>query len=142
LFGWLRPTSSNLFRDGGDDDFQQVLPAGAFEADGQFAGDELRADGQHQHQPPGEHNGGVEFENPYCQKIISSGLRRMTGLRSLDSVFDRGAGEPCHDETRDDKSEQTGQQPLPMTVADNIKASDGDSGPQQQAAEKPERRPL
>jgi hypothetical protein len=29
---------------------------------------------------PHVNNGGVEFEKPYCQKMISSGLRRMAGL--------------------------------------------------------------
>jgi hypothetical protein len=31
---------------------------------GKFARDEFRADGQHEHQSPGEHDGGVEFEKP------------------------------------------------------------------------------
>jgi hypothetical protein len=31
---------------------------------GQFARDEFRPDGEHEHQCPGEHDGRVEFEKP------------------------------------------------------------------------------
>ena len=54
----------DLFLDAGDDDFQKVLPAGTFQIRGKFARDEFRADGQHEHQSPREHDGGVELEKP------------------------------------------------------------------------------
>ena len=60
--GWLQADLFDLFLDAGDDDFQKVLPAGTFQVRGKFARDEFRADGQHEHQPPGEHNGAVELE--------------------------------------------------------------------------------
>ena len=83
----------------------------------------------------------LSLKNPCCQKMISSGLRRMAGLlrRAVVAVH-RRAGKPRHDETRDDKSEQTRQQPLPMTARDKIKSSQGNARPQQQAAEEPKRR--
>ena len=41
---FLRMTEAHFFDlllDGQDDDFEQVLPAGTFQADGKFAGDEF-----------------------------------------------------------------------------------------------------
>src|SRR5664279_4601607 len=55
----------------------------------------------------------LSLNKPYCQKMISSGLRCMicllcqwTGLFGL-------AGESCHDQPCDEKPEQTGQHALP-----------------------------
>ena len=68
--------------------------------------------------------------NPYCQKMIWSGLRRMTVLRRWSVVVsERRAGKPRRDEPRYGKSEHTCQQPLPMTVRDNIEPADDDSCP-------------
>src|SRR5450432_3335457 len=81
----------------------------------------------------------LSLRNPCCQKIIWSGLRRMTGLRcSRVMIFDRRAGQPGHDETCDDKSEQTGQQPPPIAAAEKVKAGERDDHAQKHAAEKPE----
>ena len=49
----------------------------------------------------------LSLRNPCCQKIISSGLRRMAGLLCRASlVFDRRAGQPRHDEACQDKSKR------------------------------------
>jgi len=56
------------------------------------------------------------------------------------AVFDRWTGKPRHDEMRDGKSKETQKQPLPMTTRDNIKSTEDDTSPQQQAAQKPQRR--
>src|SRR5271157_5467653 len=81
--------------------------------------------------------------NPCCQKIISSGLRRIAGLRCPGvAMFDRRAGQPLHDEACQDKANETQQPPLPILAPDKIKSSQGKAHPQQHAAEEPKRRPL
>src|SRR5664279_1504766 len=83
----------------------------------------------------------LSLKNPSCQKIISSGLRRMAGLLSRGAgAFDRRAGQPRHKKTREDKSEETQQQSLPMTEPDEIEAGQGNAHPQKQAANEPKRR--
>ena len=57
-------------------------------------------------------------------------------------VFSGRPGQPRHDQARHDKSEETQQQPLPMTARNKIKSSQGNAHPQQQAAEEPKRRPF
>src|SRR5271169_772683 len=81
----------------------------------------------------------LSLRNPCCQKIISSGLRRIAGLRSLGIVvFDRRAGQPLHNEACQDKAKQTQQPPLPILAPDKIKYRQGSARPQQHAAEEPE----
>src|ERR1017187_1971805 len=83
----------------------------------------------------------LSLRNPCCQKIISSGLRRMAGLRCRAVlVFSRRPGQPGHDQACHDKSKETQEQPLPMTARDKVKSSQGNAHPQQQAAEEPQRR--
>src|ERR1035437_7043248 len=83
----------------------------------------------------------LSLKNPCCQKINWSGLRRMVNLLHLGvAVFNRCAGQPHYDDSRDDKSEQTGHQPLPISTPDKIKSSEHDAHPQHHAAEKPKRR--
>src|SRR5665647_3314919 len=53
----------------------------------------------------------LSFKNPCCQKIISSGLRRMANL----------LGQPCHDLARHDKTQQARQPALPIATRRNIK---------------------
>src|SRR5271169_2448446 len=85
----------------------------------------------------------LSLRNPSCQKIISSGLRRITGLRCPGVMaFDRQAGQPLHDEACQDKADETKQPPLPMLAPDKIKSRQGNAHPQQQAGEEPRRRPL
>jgi hypothetical protein len=80
---------------------------------------------------------------PCCQKIISSGLSRMAGLFRLQvAIFDRRAEMVRDEMAGHDKSEQAGQQPLPMTTGDKIKSGQGKDRSQQQAAEKQTRRPF
>src|ERR1017187_4115743 len=55
-------------------------------------------------------------------------------------MFDWRAGQPHHDDSRDDKSEQTNDQPKPISTPDKIKSTEHDAHPQQYAAEKPKRR--
>src|SRR5579872_2814369 len=63
----------------------------------------------------------LSLRNPSCQKIISSGLRRTADLRRSGVVeFDRWAGQPLHDETRQDKAEETQQPSLPILAPDKI----------------------
>jgi len=45
-----------------------------------------------------------------------------------------------HNESRDNKSKQTGHQPLPISASDKIEPGEDNAHPQQHAAEKPERR--
>jgi hypothetical protein len=52
-------------------------------------------------------------------------------------LFDWRAGQPHHDETRDDKSEQTYHQSHPISATDKIKPGENKTHPQQLAAEKP-----
>src|ERR1017187_135550 len=83
----------------------------------------------------------LSLKNPCCQKINWSGLRRMTNLLHCRvRMFDRRAGQPHHDDSRDDKSEQTNDDPLPISTPDKIKASEHDAHPHHHAAEKPNRR--
>src|ERR1019366_5793053 len=80
--------------------------------------------------------------NPCCQKIISSGLRRIAGLRCPGVVmFDRRAGQPLHDEPCQNKAKQTQQPSLPILAPDEIKSRQRTAHPQQHAAEEPQRRP-
>src|ERR1022692_1493719 len=76
----------------------------------------------------------LSLRNPCCQKIISSGLRRMTGLLCPVSWLFHRSGEPCHDNACHEKSKQADQQPLPMTVRDKIETSQDDGHSQQSAA--------
>src|SRR5271166_2402018 len=81
--------------------------------------------------------------NPCCQKIISSGLRRIAGLRCPGvAMFDRRAGQPLHGEACQDKAKQTQQPPLPILAPDKIKSRQGNARPKQHAAEEPQRRAL
>ena len=50
----------------------------------------------------------------------------MTGLqrRVVVVVFDQRCGEPHYDETRDDKAEQCGHQPLPVVTRDEKQATE------------------
>ncbi len=52
----------DLFADIGHHDFEQALPARDMHLAGEIARDEFGAHGQHQHQHPGRHDGGVELE--------------------------------------------------------------------------------
>ena len=70
----------------------------------------------------------LSLKNPCCQKMISSGLRRMAGhLRRGAAVPDRRAGKPRHDQPRDDEAEQTRQQPVPTTARDEIEPGQDDA---------------
>src|SRR5664280_3728851 len=83
------------------------------------------------------------LNNPYCQKIISSGLRRIFGLLYRDALVISGRpGQPRHHQARDDKSNETKQQPLPLTARNEVKSGERTAHPQQQAAEEPKRRLL
>jgi hypothetical protein len=62
LRGFLQADLFDLVLDGGDDDLQQVLPAGTLQAPGQSARNEQRANDQHQHQAPGKQDGRVKLE--------------------------------------------------------------------------------
>src|SRR5580704_2464414 len=85
----------------------------------------------------------LSLRNPCCQKIISSGLRRIAGLLCRGSlVSSRRTGQPPRDEACQDKAKETQQPPLPMLAPDKIKSRQGNAHPQQQAAEEPKRRPL
>src|ERR1017187_5592298 len=75
----------------------------------------------------------LSLRNPCCQKIIWSGLRRMNGLLGYwVVVLDPRAGQSHHDESRDDESDQTRHQPLPVPAPDKIKSSEDKTHPQQQ----------
>jgi hypothetical protein len=50
--------------DAGDDDFQQVLPAGTFRSDGKSARDEFEPTTSTSINPHVKQDGGVEFEKP------------------------------------------------------------------------------
>src|SRR5665213_1031275 len=64
--------------------------------------------------------------NQCCQKIISSGLRRIAGLRGRRVViFERRAGQALHDEACQDKAKQTQQPSLPIFAPDKIKSRQG-----------------
>src|SRR5664280_516760 len=83
------------------------------------------------------------LNNPYCQKIISSGLRRISGLLYRDALVSSGRpGQPRHRQARHDKSDETQQQPLPVTAGNQVKSDQGNAHPQHQAAEEPKRRLL
>jgi hypothetical protein len=43
---------------------KKILPAGTLQFGGKIARDELRTDGEHDHQTPGEDDGAIEFEKP------------------------------------------------------------------------------
>src|ERR1035437_1888580 len=80
------------------------------------------------------------LNNPYCQKIISSGLRRISGLLYREALVISGRpGQPRHHQARHDKSDETKQQPLPVTAGNKVKSGQGNAHPQQQAAEEPKR---
>src|ERR1039458_9769663 len=81
----------------------------------------------------------LSLKNPCCQKIIWSGLRRMAGLLCCGvRTFDQRARQPHHDVSRDAKSEQAYDQPLPIPAPDKIKSKQDHAHPQQHAAEKPQ----
>jgi hypothetical protein len=83
------------------------------------------------------------LKKPYCQKMISSGLRRMSRLLNWGGVmFDPQADKPRHNEARDDESGETRQQPIPTAARYEIDPGQDDPSAQQKAAEKPERRPF
>src|SRR5664279_1066135 len=83
------------------------------------------------------------LNNPYCQKIISSGLRRISGLLCRAALVISGRpGQPRHYQASDDKSDETEQQPLPLTARNKVKSGERDAHPQQKAAEEPKRRLL
>ena len=110
---------------------------------GKFARDEFRTDGQHQHQPPGEHDGGVEFEKAVLPEDDIVGAKMHDGPPApWRLVFSRRPRQPRYDDARHDKSEEAQQQPLPMTARDKIKAGQRNAHAQQQTAEKPKRRPF
>src|ERR1700733_6958931 len=85
----------------------------------------------------------LSLRNPCCQKIISSGLRRIAGLRWPGVVvFDRRAGQPLHDEACQDKAKETQQPPLPILAPDKIKSHQRNVHPKHHAADEPKRWPL
>src|SRR5450830_1458161 len=55
----------------------------------------------------------LSLKNPCCQKIISSGLRRMASLRC----------QARHDQSRHHKTEQTTHHALPVVARDDVKTS-------------------
>ena len=57
-------------------------------------------------------------------------------------VLTRWPRQPRHREARHDESEETQQQSLPISACDNVEAGERNADAQQQAAEKPERRPF
>ena len=135
-----RPTSWICLLDAGDEDLQQVLPARTLRSLDNLCVIEHRADDQHEHQRPGEDDGRVELENPYCQKMISSGVRRMAGLRSRRPGRRRGGRSARSRRNARDQAEQAGQQALPMAAATPDRTRPAQTHPQQQAAEQPQRR--
>src|SRR4030042_6931926 len=62
----------------------------------------------------------LSLRNPCCQKIISSGLRRMAGLLCQVSWLFHRPGEPRHDKARNDKSKEAQQQTLPMPHGNKV----------------------
>src|SRR5580704_9729259 len=80
--------------------------------------------------------------NPYCQKIMSSGLRRMTASGSRRSLLSSRAGQPRHDEARHDKAQEARHQPLPASVRHEVEAGQGNAHPHDETAEEPQRRRL
>jgi hypothetical protein len=57
-------------------------------------------------------------------------------------MFDWRARQPHHAESRDDKSQETRHQPLPISAPGKIESNEDKTHPQQQAPGKPERRML
>src|SRR5208337_3793123 len=85
----------------------------------------------------------LSLRNPCCQKIISSGLRRIAGLRCPGVVvFAQRAGQPLHDKACQDEAKETQQPPFPILAPDKIKSHQRNAHPKQNAAEEPKRRPL
>src|ERR1035438_2866594 len=85
----------------------------------------------------------LSLKKPCCQKINWSGLRRMTGLLHRKAgMFDWRARQPHHAESRDDKSQETRHQTLPISAPDKIESNENKTHPEQQASEKPEGRTL
>src|SRR5690554_322362 len=75
-------------------------------------------------------------KSPCSQKIISSGLRRMGYLRRQARAF---AGEARHQRTREQKTDQARDNPLPLVTSNQIKPADRHAHPQDKAGEEPER---
>src|SRR5674476_477355 len=69
----------------------------------------------------------LSFKNPCCQKIISSGLRRMANL----------LGQPCHDLARHDKTQQARQPALQIATRRNIKPGQRQPHAQQPTGQQP-----
>src|ERR1035437_690228 len=69
----------------------------------------------------------LSLKNPCCQKIISSGLRRMANLM----------GQPCHDLARHDKTQQARQPALPIATRRNIKPGQRQPHAQQPTGQQP-----
>src|SRR5580700_2497234 len=85
----------------------------------------------------------LSLTNPCCQKIISSGLRRMAGLECRAGlVLLRRPRQQRHGQARHDKSQETRQQSLPAVARDEVKSKQRNAHPHQQAAEEPKRRQL
>ena len=64
----------------------------------------------------------------------------MAGLLRCEVLlFDRRAGQPHQDNTRDDKSEQTNNQPPPIPATNKIKSSENNAHPRKHTREKPKR---
>ena len=79
----------------------------------------------------------LSLKNPCCQKIDLVGTKAHGWPPALRVRWVlRRPGQPRHDKACHDKSEETQQQPLPLTAGDKVKARQGDAHPQQQAAER------
>src|ERR1019366_9493708 len=80
----------------------------------------------------------LSLKKPCCQKINWSGLRRMAGLLRYGSgIFDAGTRQSRHDESCDDKSQQTCHQPLPIPTPDKIEPRENHTHSEEHAPEKP-----
>jgi hypothetical protein len=85
----------------------------------------------------------LSLRNPFCQKIMSSGLRRMARLRRRAPLaFLRWSDQPRHNQASHNKSDETKQEPLPGTGGDKVKPAQANAHPQQQAACEPKPGPF
>ena len=129
----------DLLLDGDDDDLQEILPAGALQVGGELARDELRADRQHEHQAPREHDGGVELQEPVLpeDQLIRTEAHGLPPVRGL--LASARSRQPRDDRARQDKAQRADQESLPVAARGEVEARQGNGHAQQQAAEEPQR---
>ena len=114
----------------------RLCQGAACQVAGQLARDERRAHDHDQHQPPGEHDGAIELEEPVLPEhhLIGAKAHGRPPLRAAGGAGARPA-QPHHGEARGGKTREARQQPPPIAAGDEVEAASDVGHPQHQADE-------